>query len=175
MQQVDKYLRQFDTPPLRAGFATEALDMAWAISQGTPRRNLHSRARGLGLAACLLVAVSAAVWGSLWQGNPAPGIAQQTSGLHDVNLLFVSRTALPDAVINLDMDNNVRLVGFPSQRQIRWQAPIGAGANRLKLPVQMRGKSPGVIVVEVDAHGIRKRTTLTVDQSGLASLRGQSL
>jgi hypothetical protein len=82
--------------------------------------------------------------------------------MRQVELLMVSDKALPDAVITVQLDEHVALAGYSGISKLRWQSPIGAGSNQLSLPVQLLGDRGGVIVVEVESGGARKRVTFAI-------------
>lgn len=160
-----RLLEDLPVPPFSEGFAGRALDKAWAAKAGreTPRRPGYGG--WLAIAATLLLAVGV-VFTAPWRA-PEPTALQVVhvapQSVRQVELLMVSGKALPDAYITVQMDEHVGLAGYPGISRVRWQAPISAGNNQLSLPVTLLGDRGGVVVVEVEFGGARKRMTFAVE------------
>lgn len=166
--RLERQLKALPVPPLSEGFAERALDKAWQAKAGREALRGSGAAWRLGLAASLLLALGV-VFKTPWRG-PEPSVPDMPAqvvqvaplSVRQVELLMVSGKALPDAVITVQLDEHVALAGYPGVNSLRWQAPISAGNNQLSLPVQLLGDSGGVIVVEVEAGGARKRMSFAV-------------
>lgn len=166
--RLQRLLRALPVPPPSEGFAERALDRAWQAKAGREALRGPGTAWRLGLAATLVLAVGVA-FKTPWRA-PEPAVADlpvQTvqvapQSVRQVELLMVSGKALPDAVITVQLDEHVTLAGYPGVNRLRWEAPISAGNNQLSLPVRLQGDRGGVIVVEVEADGARKRMTFAV-------------
>lgn len=166
--RLQRLLKALPVPPLSEGFAERALDKAWQAKAGREALRGSGAAWRLGLAATLVLAVGVA-FKTPWRA-PEPAVSElpvQTvqvapQSVRQVELLMVSGKALPDAVITVQLDEHVILAGYPGVNRLRWQAPINAGNNQLSLPVQLQGDRGGIIIVEVEADGARKRMTFNV-------------
>jgi hypothetical protein len=170
--RLQRQLQALPVPPLSKGFAERALDKAWQAKVGREAPAGSSTAWRLGIAASLVLAVGIAFKTTPWGPEPlvtelVPDSAVQVvqvapQSVRQVELLMVSDKALPAAVITVQLDEHVALAGYSGISKLRWQSPISAGNNQLSLPVQLLGDQGGVIVVEVESDGARKRMTFAV-------------
>jgi hypothetical protein len=64
---------------------------------------------------------------------------------------LVSKEALPDAIITVQLEGDVALTGYPGTQTLRWQTAIAAGNNQMALPISLKGNNAlgGVISIEV--------------------------
>lgn len=163
-------LKDLPVPPLSEGFAGRALENAWAAKAGREAPQRSSYGWWLATAATLLLAVGV-VFKAPWQSLEStagglPQVVQVTpQSVRQVELLMVSGKTLPDAYITVQLDEHVGLAGYPGISRVRWQAPISAGNNQLSLPVTLLGNHGGVVVVEVESGGARKRMTFAVESA----------
>jgi hypothetical protein len=166
--RLQRLLQALPVPPLSKGFAERALDKAWQAKVGREALAGSGAVWRLGIAASLVLAVGIAFKTTPWGPEPlvtdsAVQVVQVApQSVRQVELLMVSDKALPDAVITVQLDEHVALAGYSGISKLRWQAPISAGSNQLSLPVQLLGDQSGVIVVEVESDGARKRMTFAI-------------
>ncbi|HEX7027029.1 MAG TPA: hypothetical protein VF268_07290 [Gammaproteobacteria bacterium] len=164
-----RLLKDLPVPPPAEGFAGRALDNAWTAKAGREAPQRPGHGRWLASAAALLLAVGVllkAPWQSLEPaliGTPMQVVQVAPQSVRQVELLMVSGKPLPEAYITVQLDEHVGLAGYPGISRVRWQAPISAGNNQLSLPVLLLGEHGGVIVVEVESGGARKRMTFAVE------------
>jgi hypothetical protein len=165
--RLKRLLKTLAVPPLSEGFARRALDYAWAVKAGREAPQRSSYGWWLATAATLLLAVGI-VFKAPWQSPESTGmqvVQVAPQSVRQVELLMVSGKALPDALITIQLDEHVALAGYPGISRVRWQAPISAGNNQLSLPVKLLGGHGGVVVVEVESGGARKRMTFAVESA----------
>jgi hypothetical protein len=156
--RLPQALRQMPVPPLRPGFADEALARA---SQAYETEVGHSRlarwdiwlsaALGGAIATLLTVLVmrpDAAV--------PDAGITLAMNESRNVEVLIDSERTLDDALIRISTTGAVALDGFDDQRSAQWRTRLERGRNVLSLPVVARSSGPAQLVAVIE-HGGRTR------------------
>jgi len=169
--QYQGLMRDLPAPAPREGFAREALDKAWAATEGSRTAPRFGTGWALASAFALVLAVGVVlnlpgpVTSPISTDQPVHVVEVAPQEVRNVDLLMVSAEALPDAWITLQMGDNVSLDGYPGHNRIRWVAPMVAGNNQLTLPVQLQGESSGSIVVEIESGGARKQMLLTVESA----------
>ena len=163
--RLERLLKTLTVPPMREGFARQALNNAWAAKAGREAPQRSGYGWWLATAATLLLTVGIA-FKAPWQSPESTDIQVvhvAPQSVRQVELLMVSGEALPDAFITIQLDEHVGLAGYPGISRVRWQAPISAGNNQLSMPVLLLGEHGGVVVVEVESGGARKRMTFAVE------------
>jgi len=175
--QLDRLLATSPVAPMRPGFADQALARAWELGQPPAGQGNLRPYTWAGLAASLLLGTLLA---SQWLTSPVPEapptmaqveVAPATT--HQVQVRLVSREALPDASITIQLDGDVALAGYPGTQTLRWQTAIAAGTSQLALPVSLQGNSAqgGVITIEVRSGDASKALQFKVQPgTSLAAL-----
>ncbi|MEJ2760781.1 MAG: hypothetical protein P8126_04400 [Gammaproteobacteria bacterium] len=86
-------------------------------------------------------------------------VPQQT---HMVNVLLTSHRALNDALITVQLDDNLALHGYKDVHHLKWRASLKSGGNRLSLPVKLLQGNSGKITVTIEHGGKSKHFTINV-------------
>jgi hypothetical protein len=79
-----------------------------------------------------------------------------------VDLELASPRALEDAEIELELDGAIELEGYAGLRELSWRTDLDAGANRLSLPVIVRGPEGGFVRVVVRDGDSERSFTVAV-------------
>lgn len=181
--RLTRLLANTPVPAMREGFADQALARAWELGQhqqaSKPIRTYAKASYAvMGMAASLLLGVLLV---SQWRNistpvvQPAP-LAQvevAPAVTRNVQVRLVSKEALPDATITIQLEGDVALTGYPGQQTLKWQTAIVAGNNQMALPVSLKGNNAhgGVITIEVRSGDASKALQFNVQPgTSLASL-----
>lgn len=182
-EQLQQLMAADDIPPLHAGFADQALAQAWETAQAR-RQAKPGTKLAWGMAASLLLAIAGGSW--LLQQSPsqAPQIAQQTApnagamaqvtlapaAIREVQVRLVSKEALADASISLQLEGDLALSGYPGTKTLQWQAGLAAGINQLALPLALgsAGSQGGKVTVKVMVGNASKSFSFQVQPQALA-------
>lgn len=185
-------------PPMRSGFADQALARAWELGQQQPAAKPTTRPylNWAGMAASLLLGTLLV---NQWLINDpsdvssATPLASQEAPLEAVNaeaiakvemapattrniqVRLVSKEALPNATISIHVEGNVALTGYPENQPLRWHTAIAAGANHMALPISLKGGADanvgGTVVIEVRSGNASKAMRFTVEpEAAVAAL-----
>lgn len=187
--ELKRLLANDQIPPMRSGFADQALARAWELGQHQPAAKPTTRPnlQWAGMAASLLLGVLLV---NHWLINDpsdvssAPSVASQEAPLEAVNpaaiakvemapattrniqVRLVSKEALPNATISIRVEGNVALTGYPENQPLRWDTAIAAGNNQLALPISLKGgadaSAGGTVVIEVRSGDASKAMRFTV-------------
>ncbi len=150
-------LRQMPAPPMRSGFAREAIAKATGNSQKKQQRRGFVAGFSTAIAASVaLMAVITLLPNSLpEQGSPIE-IAQVAISLEQtqtVNLVFNTAHALDGATLTIALPANVEVPGMPGQRTITWQTNLQAGRNILPLPLRGLSQEEGELLASIEQDG----------------------
>lgn len=112
------------------------------------------RLRWMALAATLVVGVALGVMLSSHFGGEAgfsaEPVAVEGTGVQRVAVAFESPKRLDDVEFVVELPRGVELVGFPGQREVRWDGQLAAGRSRLQLPLRItNAKELGTLVTRV--------------------------
>ncbi len=177
---LEAELRRLPVPPMRPGFAREAIARATGVEAGAKRSHRRSFVAGFSTAlaaSVALLAVIALLPGGLQQQPAAtPSIAQVAISLEQtqtVNLVFDTPQALEHATLTIALPDNVEVPGLAGQRTITWQTSLQAGRNILPLPLRGISASDGELLASIEQDGKVKtvRVRLTVGSQPHAALR----
>jgi hypothetical protein len=167
--EFDHLLRKMPVLPASPGFTDRALQQAWLQRENSGDRGDRTQLKATAVAASLILATSVALFSLLSDKQAAPGLVSQQAEysmpmpVTEIELLMVSATDLPEAMITLRMDENVSLDGYSSYRELSWPTDLSAGNNQLTLPVQLLNKHSGNITVHVESNGAASQLQFTVD------------
>lgn len=167
--EFDHLLRKLPVTPASPGFTDRALQRAWLQKERSADSSSRNLYRATALAACLVLASSVALHSLLTDRQAVPALinqqAEQTIPLpvSQIDLLMVSATDLPEAMITLRLDENVSLDGYSSYRELSWPTELTAGNNQLTLPVQFLDNHSGNITVHVESNGAAREMQFTVN------------
>lgn len=81
-----------------------------------------------------------------------------------VDVVLNSKHALQDATFVVTLDENLRLENRPLTRELRWQANVQAGGNKLSLPVQLFNGTYGEMVVTLEHGDMRRQVKVYVGE-----------
>lgn len=79
-----------------------------------------------------------------------------------VDVVLDSKHALQDATFVVTLDENLRLENRPLTRELRWQANVQAGGNKLSLPVQLFNAAYGEMIVTLEHGDMRQQVKVHV-------------
>ena len=175
-RSIQEILREIPVPPMRPGFAAQA------IRRATEHHSHHRR----GFIAGFSTAVAASVLLALFVGkmlpemessptlDTTPPVVISMEHPQTVNLVFDVTTAMEDATLSIELPENVEVVGFPGQHVITWKTSLQPGKNILPLPLKGIMHSRSDLVASVELGGRKKsiRIPIRVD-GGEASSRIQ--
>ncbi len=178
--RLQRLLRTMPAPPLSADFATRALDRAWNLTHTEVRTN-RATPVWLGVAASLLLTVTIGYQSYFQKEWQQPTLSNQQIGTAElpamqivqaipnqvmpVNVRLVSKEALPDATITVQLKGGITLAGYQDAQRLSWQAPLSAGNNELSLPIQLGSNGDGSLVIEVRSGDSTKQMIVTVKPS----------
>lgn len=181
--RLTRLMANTPVPAMREGFADQALARAWELGQHQQAaRPIHSFTKVsyavVGMAASLLLGVLLV---SQWNTISTPVVQPTTmvqvevapAMTRDVQVRLVSKEALPDATITIQLEGDVALTGYPGQQTLKWQTAIAAGNNQMSLPVSLKGNNAhgGVITIEVRSGDASKALQFNVQPgTSLAAL-----
>ena len=165
-------LRAMPVPPMRPGFAQQALKRAVEQKQN------HRRGFATGFSSALVAGV--ALWlvvGFIMPGmmpgerSQPEGVAQVSLALYQestVNLVFYSPKPVNDAKLSITLPENVELVGFPGERVIAWQTSLTEGKNILPLPLRANAAAKSQLLASIESGSSKKifRLQIGVSESG---------
>jgi len=109
------------------------------------------------------VAASLAIWfaASVFvPDNTEPTLDVVSIGMQesrDLKLVFTSVEAIQQASMQIELPDNIELLGYPGQKMLAWKTRLDKGQNILVLPVQALGKVQGELVARVD-YGDKQKT-----------------
>ncbi len=142
--------------------------------RGWPRSFWVGMALGASLAAAAawaLLAVSPLLPGAR-HGAATPEVALALNETRNVNIAVQAPTDLPHAEIHVVLTGAIGLAGFGSQKELRWNTDLAAGANELTLPVVALGTEGGQLLVEVQ-HGAKRRSFIVDVRTAPARRRAE--
>jgi hypothetical protein len=167
--RLTRLLANTPVPAMREGFADQALARAWEAGQHQQAARPIRRYAVAGMAASLLLGVLLV---SQWSTISTPVVQPATMAqvevapamTRDVQVRLVSKEALPDATITIQLEGDVALTGYPGQQTLKWQTAIVAGNNQMSLPVSLKGNNAhgGVITIEVRSGDASKALQFNV-------------
>lgn len=67
----------------------------------------------------------------------------------DLKLVFTSVEDIQQASMQIELPDNIELLGYPGQKMLAWKTRLDKGQNVLTLPVQALGKVQGELVARV--------------------------
>jgi hypothetical protein len=158
--RLTRLMASTPVPVMREGFADQALARAWELGQHQQaskpiRKYAKTSYAVMGMAASLLLGVLLV---SQWSNISTPVVQPATmaqvevapAATREVQVRLVSKEALPEATITVQLEGDVALTGYPGQT-LRWQTAIAAGNNQMALPISLKGNNAhgGVITIEV--------------------------
>lgn len=142
-------MRQLAAPPMRPGFAAQALARAVAAPA--------SAAPAMALAASLVLGVGVAALLFAVRPDPVPTVTLAVQQPESVNLVFNAARPLAGATLSLSLPENVQIVGYGERRELSWRTDLREGANLLQLPLVLQANANGDFVA-VLSHGASSRT-----------------
>lgn len=94
-----------------------------------------------------------------------------------VDVVLDSKHALQDATFVVTLDENLRLENRPLTRELRWQANVQAGGNKLSLPVQLFNAADGEMIVTLEHGDMRQQVKVHVreDESSRSAVAPASI
>lgn len=165
-EPLNEALRRMPVPPLRAGFAEEALSRAAAATPPIPRSRLAAIGRWetwMGAAVGAALAVMATVFVMRPNVSVAPdetAIALAMDESRNVEVLIDSERTLEDATIRVATIGAVELDGLDDRHSVEWQTRLERGRNVLSLPVVARTEGPAQLVAVIEHQGRSRRIAI---------------
>ena len=152
LHRIHRAVAEAETPPLSAA----------------QRRRLLGgrRPRGIaaGMAAGLAFAAAATVWLQFGEQATEPQVAGTEWQAHTVRLQLESRETLSGVRFTLDLPEGAELQTHPGQRRLEWEDELSAGANRLTIPLILRGQPDGELVARIEHEGRSRELRLPPEQ-----------
>lgn len=109
------------------------------------------------------MAASLAIWFAVSVFVPEttePGLDVVSIGLEesrDLKLVFTSLDDIQHASMQIELPENLELLGYPGQKMLAWNTRLDKGQNVLTLPVQALGEVKGELIARVD-YGDKQKT-----------------
>jgi len=156
-------LRSLPAPPMRPGFAQQALKRA------VEQKQHHRRGFATGFSSALAAGVALWVVVTFTLPNEQirqSGIEQVRLALYQesrVNLVFYSPSPVSDAKLSIALPENVEIVGFPGERVISWQTSLTEGQNILPLPLRANAPVNSELLASIESGSSKKSFRLRID------------
>ncbi|MFP3983753.1 MAG: anti-sigma factor family protein [Desulfurivibrionaceae bacterium] len=80
-----------------------------------------------------------------------------------VNLRLTSPRNLSDALITVELDDNLELEGYRGVNNLQWRSSFQSGENRLALPVRLLEKHSGKVTVVLEHGGVSRRFSVLIN------------
>lgn len=157
-EQLASELRDLPAPAPTAGF--EQRVMSNALETGSSRIGRGWLGMGVSAAAAVLIAVLvAAPFQSTDHDQSADRTAMAPTNMTDttypirsVNVRLASARAIENALLTVELADNLILESHPDQRRMSWHTNLKPGNNRLTLPIRQLDERGGEIIVTLQ-HG----------------------
>lgn len=130
-----------------------------AVKRQYPKPAQHHFKAGFATA----VAASLAIWFAASVFVPDTGqptldvVSIGLAETRDLKLVFTSVEDIQQASMQIELPDNIELLGYPGQKMLAWKTRLDKGQNVLTLPVQALGKVQGELVATVD-YGDKQKT-----------------
>jgi len=164
-REIQEALRQIPAPPMRPGFASQAIKHA--VNQQSHHRRGFIAGFSTALAASLVLALF--IGGLLPDMEQSPESATTPAVIismqqpQTVNLVFDVATAMENATLSIVLPDSVEVVGFPGQHTITWQTSLQAGRNILPLPLKGIMHSNSTLVASIEQDGKKKSIRIPIE------------
>lgn len=149
-------LRSMPVPEPRKGYEDRMFD--FLHTRELPSKQHYPRWFATGFATAAIAFV--ALWllfapGSVQQDKPQSVVTIELVPLqvHKVSLVFNSPVYIKQAILRLELPDNIELAGYADRRSLEWKTDLKAGTNRLTLPLVARGNSSGAIRASITHAG----------------------
>ena len=155
-RRVKQMLNDLPVEQPAAGFEQRLFE---TVKRQYPKPAQHHFKAGFATA----VAASLAIWFAASVFVPEVGEPTQdvvSIGLaetRDLKLVFTSVEDIQLASMQIELPDNIELLGYPGQKMLAWKTRLDKGQNVLTLPVQALGKVQGELVAKVD-YGDKQKT-----------------
>ncbi len=164
---IQEALREIPVPPMRPGFASQAMKRA------TEHHSRHRRGFIAGFSSALAASVVLALFiGKLMPGpEPAsvsgsvPPVVISMQHPQTINLVFDVATAMENATLSIELPENVEVIGFPGQHVITWKTSLQPGKNVLPLPLKGTGLSNSDLIASIELNGRKKSIRVPIQVS----------
>ncbi len=141
-------LRSIPVPEPRKGYEDRVFD--FLHTRELPSRQHYPRWFATGFATAAIAFV--ALWllfvpGSVQQDENQSIVTIQLAPqqVRKISLVFNSPIQIKQAILSLELPDNIELAGYANRRSLEWKTDLKAGTNRLTLPLIARGNSSGII------------------------------
>ncbi len=166
-QTVQEALREIPVPPMRPGFAGQA------IKRATEHHSHHRRGFIAGFSSALAASVLLALFigkilpnmGSSPDSGVTPPVVISLQQPQTVNLVFDVATAMENATLSIELPDNVEVIGFPGQQVITWKTNLQPGRNILPLPLKGIMHSSSALVASIELEGRKKSIRIPIKVS----------
>ncbi|MFH1216874.1 MAG: hypothetical protein V1706_10285 [Pseudomonadota bacterium] len=145
-------LRDLPVPPPRPDFAARALNAARA-THNRRRVKKISAYWGTALAACLAVWIMVGQPDKTVLPTPSSPSFSVTLKLHEqktVNLVVNAPQDLMNADVTVQLPQQLVMVGFPENSEIKWTTNLRKGKNLLSLPLMAKGSGNVELVTRIN-------------------------
>jgi len=169
-RQLLQAMKTLPLTPMREGFAQQALRRA--TEQRSHQRRGFVKGFGSALVAGLAIWATTLVMMPNPLTTPANGVGQITLALHQertVNLVFDAPAGFEDAMLSLNLPENVEVIGFPGQSHIACRTSLSQGRNVLPLPLKANSLADAQIVASIESGQSKKTFQVSVGVSEKAS------
>lgn len=160
-------MKAMPLPQPRTGFADESLRLA---RKKVARKRVMTSA-GLSAAAVLLVAVVLTVLPMRQSLTPALNgdlVSEADATEKTVRVVIEAREDRENAMLTIDLAENIEIKGFPGQRRISWHTDVKQGRNLLELPLIVDSSEQGYVKLSYRYNGSQKALQIPI-HSGSAS------
>lgn len=90
-------------------------------------------------------------------------ITMSMSDQRMINIVFDSPEAVAEATITVSLPDNVRIAGYESVPELRWNTALRAGKNTLSLPLVARSGGEGIVRSQLEINGQARHFTVLVN------------
>ena len=101
--------------------------------------------------------------------QPERVVAVAANESQSLRIMFEADNDIKQAELNVDLPDNVQLVGYPARKTLSWKTDLHKGQNILALPVQATSKGRGELRTRLSYHDKVKTYNFVVDANGANS------
>ena len=163
---IQEALRDMPVPPMRRGFAEQALKHAANHHQYLRRGFVAGFSTALAASLALAFVVSGLLPQKMQPPSPvSTTVAEVVITMEQpqtVNLVFDVAHAMDNATLSIVLPNNIEVIGFPGQQEITWKTSLQQGRNILPLPLKGLAQSSSTIMASIEQGGRKKSIRVPV-------------
>jgi hypothetical protein len=165
-------LRDLPVPELRPDFVRSTLAKARQGHERRARRRLAMRG-AIAAGFALFVVANLLVTSPVKNPVEVARITLEKDQIHEIKLVFNSKSDVDGATFTVQLPGNVALRGFPHQQSVSWKGRLKQGKNLLVLPVMATGPVEGDLIASIENAESKKAFHLGI-QMVAVNLSGSS-